>query len=327
MVSQIVSFQSDQWRLNACVHLPEGRPQRKVGVVMITEVTKFSRQPLTRQLGDAFAASGFHVLRFDKRGSCDSPGECDVTFDDRVADLCAATRFFKAEYNLDAVLFWGICMGGANAVHASTRLSGPLKPAGLILWAPLANPEDASLPEFNYRPVSFSAYLRNGLTGNIWGRLRSFVSDPGYRANLLGLVAAMGRSSLRNNSRLQKIRSQIGSVGPLLAKYEGPSLMIYGDTDPFWLGFNQRINADDRLRLAEMKFPPKIAVVPDGDHTLHSARQTSELIRLSTSWAIALRDGHALASQPEEIRAMFASSNAESKDLEQKVDQDAVSSF
>jgi hypothetical protein len=47
----------------------------------------------------------------------------------RVADACAAARFFRTEYKLDKVFFWGLCMGGAVAVHASARLSGPFKPA------------------------------------------------------------------------------------------------------------------------------------------------------------------------------------------------------
>jgi len=307
MATQICSFPSNQWRLSACVHLPDGRPQQRIGVVMITEIAKFARQPLCRQLGDAFAASGFYVLRYDKRGTSDSPGNCDLTFDDRVADLCAATRFLRAEYNLDKVLFWGTCMGAAAAVHASARLSGPFRPDGLILWAPLANPDDASLPEFNYRRVTFSAYLRKGLTGSLWNRLQAFVSDRGYRANLLGSVVAMGRSSFRNSGRLERVRSQISRVGPLLAQYEGLSLLIYGDTDPFWIGFTKRINAGDRLGLSKMKSPPKIALAADADHMFHSVQQTSEVIRLSVSWATAFRDGQDVCGEREEIRTIFAS--------------------
>jgi len=69
------------------------------------------------------------VKACENRGTCDCPGDCELTFADRVADACAAARFFRTEYKLDKVFFWGLCMGGAVAVHASARLSGPFKPA------------------------------------------------------------------------------------------------------------------------------------------------------------------------------------------------------
>jgi pimeloyl-ACP methyl ester carboxylesterase len=221
-----------------------------------------------------------------------------------VADACAATRFLKTEYDLENVLIWGMCMGGPVAVHASTRLSGPFRPAGMILYSLLADPEDVSLPEYNYRPVAFSTYVRNRLTGSLWNRLKAVVSDKGYRANMLESVVAMAR---RDNSRLQRMRSEISRVGPLLAQYDGPSLLIYGESDPFWVTFAKRINAGDRLGLSKMKSPPKIALFTDGGHMFQSVQQTSEVIRISVSWATAFRDGQDVCGEREEIRTIFAS--------------------
>ncbi len=307
MTTRIASFRSDQWRLNACVHLPDNLPEQRIGVVVIHEVTKFGTHGLFRQVADAFAASGFYALRYDNRGTCDSPGDCEFTFEDRVTDACAATHFFRTEYNLDKVLFWGMCLGSAVAVHASARLSGPSRPAGMILCSLLADPLDASLPELNYRPATLAAFLRNGLIGNNWNRLRAFVSDGAYRSNLLRSTLAMAGSYFRRDGKLQNMQSQISRVGPLLAQYDGPSLLIYGDTDAFWSDFTKRINPGDKLGLSEMKSPPKIAVVIDGDHMFHSVQQTSEVVQLSVSWAAALREGQNLASHPNEIHAIFAS--------------------
>jgi pimeloyl-ACP methyl ester carboxylesterase len=306
MATRFGSFQSDEWRLNGCIHLPDELPGRKMGVVIVHENTRFGTHGLFRQVADAFAASGFHALRYDNRGTCDSPGDCELTFDDRVADACAAAHFFRTEYNLDKVLFWGLCLGGAVAVHASGRLSGSFRPAGMILCSPLVDPVEATLPEFNYRQVALSAYLRHGLAGSNWNRLRAFVSDAGYRTNLLVSVLAIARNLFRGNGRLQNMRSQISRVGPLLAQYDGPSLIIYGDTDPFWSTFTKRINPGDKLRLSQMKTPPKIVIVVDGDHMFHSIQQTSEVIRLSVSWAAALRSGQNVAGDREEIHAAFA---------------------
>lgn len=312
MPTRIVSFQSDQWRLNACIHVPDDVPERKIGAVIVHENTKFGTHGIFKKVADAFAASGFYALRYDNRGTCDSPGDCEFTFHDRVTDACAATHFFRSEYNLDKVLLWGLCMGGAVAVHCSARLSGQFRPAGMILCSLLVDPVDASLPEFDYRVVTLSAYLRKGmLCGSPWNRLRAFVSDGAYRASVLRSVAAIARPNTRVDGKLQNVRSQISRIGPLLAQYDGPTLLVYGETDPYWSTFTKRINLADRLRLSKMKSPPQIAVVADGDHMFHSVCQTSKVIQLSLSWAVDFRDGRNLAGQPEELHAIFAPPTAD----------------
>jgi dienelactone hydrolase len=309
MGTQIGSFQSDGWRLNACVHIPEEKPEQRIGVVVLHEKTKFGTHAFMRQVADAFAASGFYALRYENRGSCDSPGDCEVTFEDRVADCCAAAHFFKSEYNLDKVLFWGLCIGASVAVHASASLEGPFRPAGMILCSLFADSVYATLPELNYRPVTVSGYLRKGLAGSPWNRLRSFISDPEYRRNLVQTVFNLAGNH-GGNHKLRDLRNQIDRVGPLLSQYDGPSLMVWGDVDPHWASFTQRINRGDRLQLSKMKSPPKIVVLPDGDHGFDSVRQTNEGIRLSLDWATALRDAQNLVGDRGEINAFFASATA-----------------
>ena len=306
MATYLVSFQSDGWQLNGCVHLPQCETRERIGVIILAEVTKFGTHGLHRKIAEGFAASGFYALRFDNRGTFDSPGICDLAFDDRVADAIAAVEFFRTECKLDKVFLWGICLGSALAVHAAARLSGPAKPAGLILCTLLANPAYASLPEFKYRPLTFSAYLRNGLTGSPWNRLRAFVTDEVYRANLLESIAGMARSYYsRGNGRLQNMQTQIGRVGPLLAQYEGPSLLIHADTDAYWLSFKKDINPGDHLKLSRKKLPPRIEVLPGADRMYRSVQDRAEVIRLSVSWAVALRDGQHRAPDPDEIYAVF----------------------
>ena len=308
MGNQIGSFQSNGWRLNACIHLPDQEPHQRIGVVIVHENTKFGPHAWLRKVADAFAASGFYAFRYENRGSCDSPGDCELTFGDRVADACAAVHFFKTEYNLDKVLFWGLCMGSAVAVHTSARLKQPFRPSGMILCSPLADPVYATLPELNYRSVTVSAYLRKGLTGNPWNRLRALVSDPDYRRNMVQAVFNVTRNH-GSNQNLRDMRKQISRVGPLLAQYDGPSLLVYGDVDPHWASFSQRINRGDKLQLSKMKSPPKIVLLPDGDHGFDSVRQTCEGIQLSVDWATAFRDGQNLVGEPEQISAIFASRN------------------
>jgi hypothetical protein len=106
------------------------------------------------------------------------------------------------------------------------------------------------------------------------------------------------------------VRNQISRVGPLLAQYDGPSLLVYGDVDSYWATFTKRINPADRLGLSRMKSPPRIVLVADADHGFDSVRQTSEVIRLSVGWAAAFRDGQNLAGEREEINALLASPTA-----------------
>jgi pimeloyl-ACP methyl ester carboxylesterase len=305
--NRIDFFQSGEWRLNACVHVPDNGPARpRIGVITLAELNKFGPHGLFRQVAEAFTAAGFYALRFENRGTCDSSGDCTLSFEDRLADACAATEFFVTEYKLDQVLFWGMCLGGAIAVHASARLKARFKPAGMILCSLLLDPAYATLPEFNYSPVAFSAYLKKGLTGSPWARLREFASNENYRTDVLKSVAAIARNSRRSNGRLQHMRAQISRVGPVLTEYGGPTLLIFGDTDPYWSTFTKRVH-DDHLELSEMKSPPKIVLVADGDHMFRSVSQTSEMIRLCVSWGAALRDGQTLAGSGPELDATCAS--------------------
>jgi pimeloyl-ACP methyl ester carboxylesterase len=311
MPIRLVTFPSGPWHLNGCVHAPEFEPEQRIGILLVHENTKFGTHGLFKRLADTLAARGFYVLRFDNRGTCDSPGDCDFAFQGRVADACAAAHFFSAEYKLDHLLLWGLCMGAAVSVHCSTQLNGESRLAGMMLCSLLANPVDASLPEFDYKPVTVSAYVRNGmLNGGPWKRLRSFLSDSGYRANVFRALAALRQNRSSVGNAFKDVCLQIGRVGQLLARYDGPTLLVYGSADPYWTGFSQSVNSGDKLRLAKMKFPPKLVVVSEGDHMFNSVDATVEVIQLSVSWAEAFREGKAPTSRPEELHALFATSAA-----------------
>ena len=135
---------------------PRRLRQRRVGVVLLHENfnTKFGTHRMFYQVGEALAAAGFYALRYDNRGMCDSPGINALTFDGRVADVGPATQFFKKEYRLDSVFFWGLCMGAAVALHASAQ-SGAEMPEGIMLCSLLADPRDVSLPQFGYGSQPF----------------------------------------------------------------------------------------------------------------------------------------------------------------------------
>src|SRR5579863_4216031 len=153
--NELVTLSHDGWPMHGVVHIPATEPRRRIGVVVLQgnldSSPKFGAHWMFRRVSDALAEAGYYALRFDNRGTCDSPGECDLKFRDRIIDLCAAAKFFRSEYRLDGVVFWGLCMGAAVAVHASAHLNRRDKPDAMILCSVLAHPDDASLPEFGYR--------------------------------------------------------------------------------------------------------------------------------------------------------------------------------
>jgi len=205
-MTELVKIRSGKWELSGVVHAPAGAPQRRVGVVLLHENfnTKFGTHRMFYQVGEALAAAGFHALRYDNRGMCDSPGTNSLTFQDRVADAGAATHFFKSEYHLDSVFFWGLCMGAAVALHAGTQL-GPNMPEGIMLCSLLADPRDASLPQFGYgaNPSRVVAGLSRG---NVLKRVSRFATDATYRKDIGRLLKGVVTRVAAREPELERLK-------------------------------------------------------------------------------------------------------------------------
>ncbi len=95
------------------------------------------------RLGDALAARGAHVFRFDFPGCGDSPGEVPALedvfwrylqtggFDAVTAELI---RWLTRTYQLESIVSSGMCGGGVVAIMAADRC--PDEVAGLLLMEP-----------------------------------------------------------------------------------------------------------------------------------------------------------------------------------------------
>ncbi len=315
---EIVSFVSEGWTLHGVVHSPRAVPELRVGVVLFHENfnTKFGPHQLYRRLAEALAEVGFYALRYDSRGTCDSPGQCELSFADRVADARAAIRFFRNQYQLDALVGWGLCMGAAVAVHSAAEgRPGQERPDGLVLCNILADPADASLPQFGYNKVDLPGLARDLLRGGnllrkLWQAPRKL---PIYRKSIPKLAASLLRRYRSNEPELDRLCAAVGRVGELLAGYAGPCLLLFGEKDTYRRAFFEQVNVDDRLGLARRKLPPAWATVRDGDHTFASAEQTAEMIGYTLNWLEGFRrglDGSANSS-PGEKHGLPASSVAD----------------
>lgn len=300
---ELVSIPVAGTTLHGIVHLPGPGAGRKIGVLLLGENvnTKFGTHRLCRRLADLLAQTGFYVLRYDNRGTCDSPGVSDLTFAYRVADARAAARFFRKQYGLESMLAWGLCMGAAVSLVCACEAEKPQdKFEGLVLCSILSDPTDVSGPEFGYNKVDLPAMLQDSLMrGGVLQKIRRFPSKIHiYRENVGKLISSVVRRYVNPKPELARLRAAIGRVGGLLVNYEGPTLMIFGENDPYRVNFFARVNPDDRLGLAKKKTPPVWAVIKGGDHTFSSREQTEELFRYSLNWLAPFLEGLAPAAVP-----------------------------
>jgi pimeloyl-ACP methyl ester carboxylesterase len=295
-MTEIVNFSSQGWKLHGIVHAPAGKPERRVGVILLHENinTKFGTHQVFRQLADSLAQAGFFVLRFDDRGTCDSPGICDLTFLDRVADCESAVTFFRNRYRLDSLIGWGLCLGASVAIHAAAEaLRAEQTFDGVVLCSILADPSIVSLPKYGYYNVNLPTVLRDSfLSGNFLKKLREAPRKlQQYRENLPKLARLVFRRYTQREPALEQLRSHIARVGELLSKHDMPCLLIFGEKDPYWTSFLTRVNPDDRLGLGRKKHVPALVLVKDGDHTFTSREQTQEMIDATLAWVTPFQNG------------------------------------
>jgi pimeloyl-ACP methyl ester carboxylesterase len=294
IVTELIKIRSGKWELSGVVHAPAAVPRKRVGVVLLHENfnTKFGTHRMFYQVGEALAAAGFYALRYDNRGMCDSPGTNSLTFQDRVADAGAAMQSFKDGYQLECVYFWGLCMGAAVALHASAQL-GSNMPKGIMLCSLLADPRDASLPQFGYG--GNPSRVVEGLSrGNLLKKASRLATDATYRKNVGRLVKGVIARVTAREPELERLKKNIGQIGDLLRQYSGPVVMVFGDKDPCWFHFTEGVNANDKLGLSQMGAQRIFLMVEGGDHTFSSMPQTEKVVRWTVEWAEALRDNTAV---------------------------------
>lgn len=88
-----------------------------------------------RQLATSLAAKGYHVLRFDYRGTGDSAGGLDdVTAQQWLEDIDYAVQELKDMAGVHHVTLVGLRLGGLLAGEAATRRRDI---SGLVLWDPV----------------------------------------------------------------------------------------------------------------------------------------------------------------------------------------------
>lgn len=285
---ELVTFSCDGWTMHGIVHIPQAERQRRLGVIIlqgsINSMPKFGAHWMFRRLGDELADAGFYAFRYDDRGTGDSSGDCALSFRDRIADLCAASKFLRQQYSLDEVVFWGHCMGAAVTVHAAARLERDEKPDGMILCSLMAHSADVTLPDLGYGPTTISGLLQSTRSGTWLTRIRRLLTDGSYRRRTTVWLRAVAAGCMGTDTGIKQLQADVGKIGGILARYNRPLLLIFGEKDPFLVSFNKYVNADDKLGLNRDASPAAMAIVHDGDHGFASRQMMREVIEATVEW-------------------------------------------
>lgn len=204
------------------------------------------------QFAARIAASGFPVLRFDRRGVGDSEG-FNFRFRDSAADIAAALAAFREEEpQLTRVVAWGNC-DAASAL----MLAGGAGCDGLVLSNPWTIEDESEAPpaevvrDHYRRRFTDPAALRRLLSGqvNVVQALKSLLgaARPAPAPPLTGLAADMAGG---------------------LAHFSGPVRFLIAERDRTGQAFTARWRKDD----------PRVAVCPGASHSFVEAEAREWLV-------------------------------------------------
>ena len=143
-------FGSSAQALYGVYHQPNKQAERDEAILLCPSFGQeyMRSHRANRQLAASLAKSGFHVLRFDYRGTGDSSGYIeDVTISDWLEDIETAIEELKETACTKNIHVIGLRLGGLLA--STVSMNKKLKIKKLVLWDPIISGKayDAELQE------------------------------------------------------------------------------------------------------------------------------------------------------------------------------------
>jgi pimeloyl-ACP methyl ester carboxylesterase len=187
--------------------------------------------PLYRSLADRLQRAGHLVLRFDYRGTGNSPGdETSLTLADMVADGLRASDQLR-RFGRQRQTWFGLSLGATVAIQAALAARAP--PGRLILWQPVVDGPDYCRRMIEQHREELAHELQES-----WERLRARgFQEPAVPGHLLGFC--VGRELAADLMALRPL-----SISSLLGK---DTAVDYASDDPPTAGeyaaFGQRWRA------------------------------------------------------------------------------------
>jgi pimeloyl-ACP methyl ester carboxylesterase len=201
-------FGSSDTPLYGVYHPPKARSGRRTGIVLCAPFgQEYMRSHRAfRQLALMLAKAGYHVFRFDYRGTGDSWGEGDAfTLRGAVDDTLLAMEELRDTADVSEIALVGLRLGATVAALAAQEAEDL---SHLILWDPI---------------VDGPSYA-DALAGSVHNRTVGGAAQTLTRSTPAGIVHAMGfpvGAALRDE--LQSLRTP----GPL--RHGGQTLVVLPD--------------------------------------------------------------------------------------------------
>ena len=194
-----------------------------------------------------FAASGFHVFRFDFNSCGDSEGDLRFSsVEDWQKDLDAAIEVFRKETGVSKCLLWGLRMGAGFAL---LRQQCGNDIAGLILWQPVL---DFSVHIKQFLRRAISSQIVKGREGNTGAKAEDDLQRNGL-AHVIGypitkaLCDSFNSMSNQPTNVVPSVPIIILSISLMeqpafaIKKYAGrlkktgsPAILQHVTAEPFW---------------------------------------------------------------------------------------------
>lgn len=292
---KIVQVPSDGWLLAGILNTPAvPKNGKRIGVPIFFDgmTSKSGTHFFYRKVADALEQAGYYALRCDNRGLCDSPEINPLAFDVRIADATNMIRWFRTQEKLDKVVPWGLCIGGAIAIHAANELKRDDAPDALMLCNILSDSEIVTTAELGFARVEPKRIFSEMLKGNL---LKKLLLAPTklhiYRQNWTKIGRALWARYVTKVPGLDQTRAGIAAVPGLLQRYDRPHVLVYGELDTYRTAFLERVNPGDRLGLAHKRVPPHWINIHQANHTFASATQAKEAIDRCIEWLDAFVEG------------------------------------
>lgn len=273
-----ISFDSNGEKLSGIVHEPAGTG-RSIGIILLNGWGGYHIGPhrIYVKTSRALVAQGFHVLRFDFRGTGDSEGSlANVTEADVnafVNNSRAAIDFMRQRYQLKHWYLLGLCTGGEiAAIYASS--SNVVH--GLILWS-TASHFNAFRAEQPSRRLShyLRVYFRKLILRSTWQRLLS--GKVHVQGITHTLFADFGAASHPTGTK-----PALPPYRNLFVSLQGPVLLAYGTADPH--AKSSALFFEERLK--EQNIPYSLHLIEGADASFSARQFEAEVLAITCNWLI-----------------------------------------
>jgi pimeloyl-ACP methyl ester carboxylesterase len=282
MVEKAVSFDSGGHRSFGILHQPsvDRRGSHRIGILLLNAGIRSRIGPYRQYVRFArrLCAEGFFVLRVDLPGIGDAEG-CFSTWYEYAVNLAENTGvtsdvidFFMQHACLDKLVLFGLC-GGAH--HALKTAASNRKVDWLVLAAlpfqPLGN-----VDEHGFARLSMREYFGRAWRLHSWWKLLTLQLNLKYlRASLRHLLPLARRPG--GDPVVQREFTSYLESGRQL-------LLVYGTDDPFYRGFCDEINAQEKLAALRGADGFELVPVEGANHAFTQICWQDRLLQAMVDW-------------------------------------------